>query len=803
MAGRGDAVETTGAALVEGELRDMRTPAGRAPAVQGAIRKVGVVGAGVMGAGIAAHAANAGVPVVLLDIVPGAAAKAVQAMLKADPAPFMHGRAARLVSTGDLDADLTLLADCDWIVEAIVERPDAKRALYARLDGVRKPGSVVSSNTSTIPLRALVEGLPDGLAADFLITHFFNPPRYMRLLEVVAGPATRPEALAAVTDFADRAMGKTVVPCRDTPGFIANRIGTLWIQSALNHAHEMRLSIEEADAVIGRPMGVPKTGVFGLLDLVGLDLMPHVAKSLLATLPPGDAYRALHREHDFVTRLITAGRTGRKGGKGGFYTRAKDTTGNSIKRAVDLWTGEDRASEKPMLESLELGAKDLRKLVSHADRGGRYARAVLVDTLAYAAALVPEIAEDPAAVDEAMRLGYNWKWGPFELADRLGPGWLAGALRDSGRPLPALLDALGERPFYRVEDGRLQVFHPDGVYRDIARPDGVLLLQDVKRRSQPLVASGAASLWDIGDGVACFEVHTKMNALDPEVMALLGKAIALGKKGRFRALVLHNEGTNFSVGANLGLALFAANIAAWGEIEGLVEAGQKAYRAMRDAPFPVVGAPSGMALGGGCEMLLYCDAVQAHAETYMGLVEAGVGVIPAWGGCAAMLRRWSENRLAPKGPMPPVAKAFEMIATAQVAKSAFEAKEMLLLRPTDDITMNRDRLLADAKARALSLAEGYAPPKPATYRLPGATGRAALSLSVQGFVRLGKATPHDVIVSRHLAETLTGGKRDHTEETPEEEVFALERRSFMALLRTEPTLARIEHMLGTGKPLRN
>ncbi len=803
MAGRGDAAGTTGAAVVEGELRGMAAPSGRAPAVQGAIRKVGVVGAGVMGAGIAAHAANAGVPLVLLDIVPGAAAKAVQAMLKADPAPFMHAKAARLVATGNLDSDLGMLSDCDWIVEAIVERPDAKRELYARLQGVRKPGSVISSNTSTIPLRALLEGTPEGFARDFLVTHFFNPPRYMRLLELVTGPATRPEAAEAVRDFADRAMGKTVVECRDTPGFIANRIGTLWIQSALNHAHELRLTVEEADAVIGRPIGVPKTGVFGLLDLVGLDLMPHVAKSLLATLPEGDAYRALHREHDFVTRLIAAGRTGRKGGKGGFYTRERDAGGNSIKRAVDLWTGEDRASERAMLESVELGAKDLRKLVSHADRGGRYARAVLLDTLSYAASLVPEIAADPAAVDEAMRLGYNWKWGPFELADRLGPGWLAGALREAGRPVPPMLERLGERTFYRVEEGRLQVFHPDGEYRDIARPEGVLLLGDVKRRSKPLLKSGAASLWDIGDGVACFEVHTKMNALDPEVMALLTKTIALGKKGGFRALVLHNEGTNFSVGANLGLALFAANIAAWGEIEGLVEAGQKAYRALRDAPFPVVGAPSGMALGGGCEMLLHCDAVQAHAETYMGLVEAGVGVIPAWGGCAAMLRRWSENKLVPKGPMPPVAKSFEMIATAQVAKSAFEAKELLLLRPTDGITMNHDRLLADAKARALSLAEAYAPPKPATFRLPGASGRAALHLSVQGYVRLGKATPHDVTVAQHLAETLTGGPRDHTEETTEDEVLKLERRSFMALLRTEPTLARIEHMLETGRPLRN
>jgi 3-hydroxyacyl-CoA dehydrogenase len=772
------------------------------------IRRVGVVGAGVMGAGIAAQVANAGVPVVLLDIVPGAAAKAVEAMLKADPAPFMHRGAARLVRPGDLEADLAQLADCDWIVEAIVERPDAKRDLYARLEGVRKDDSVVSSNASTIPLRALTEGMPSRFTADFLVTHFFNPPRYMRLLEVVTGPETRPEALAAIRDFADRALGKTVVACKDTPGFIANRIGTLWIQSAINHALDLRLSVEEADAVMGRPMGIPKTGVFGLLDLVGLDLVPQVSRSMLAALPEGDAFRALHREHALVARLIAAERTGRKGGKGGFYTRETDVAGISVKRAIDLATGEDRPVEKPALESLEVGAKDLRKLAEHRDRGGLYARAVLLDTLGYAAALVPEIADDIAAVDEAMRLGYNWEHGPFELMDRLGPGWLARALHEAGRPVPPLLERLGERPFYRVQDGRLQFFGVDGDYHDLVRPEGALLLSDVKRRGQPpLAANGSASLWDIGDGVACLEFHTRMNALDTEVLALVNKAVALGKKGAFKALVIHNEGTHFSVGANLGLALFAANIAAWGEIEGMVEAGQKAYRALREAPFPVVGAPSGMALGGSCEILLHCDAVQAHAETYMGLVEASVGLIPAWGGCATMLRRWAENPKAPKGPMPPVSKAFEMIATAQVATSAFEAKEMLLLRPSSDrVTMNRHRLLAEAKALALELAEDYQPPKPAAagLRLPGATGRAALKLAVDGFAALGNATPHDIVVCECLAETLTGGnRRDHTEETTEDELLALERRSFMALLRTPATLARVEHMLETGRPLRN
>lgn len=764
------------------------------------IRKVGVIGAGVMGAGIAAQVANAGVPVVLLDIVPGGAAKAVERMLRADPAPFMGKAPARLVTTGDLGTDLALLADCDWIVEAIIEQPEAKRGLYAQLEGVRKPGSIVSSNTSTIPLAALTLGLGEAFARDFLITHFFNPPRYMRLLELVRGPATRADAVAAISDFGHRALGKTNVMCKDTPGFIANRIGGHWMQAAINHAFDLRLTVEEADAINGKPMGIPKTGVFGLLDLVGIDLMPHVAASMKATLPATDPYVLGMRENTLIARMIAEGRTGRKG-KGGFYTRDKGPGGESLKRAIDLWTGEYRDSAKAQLESLSL--RDLREMAEHQDRGGRYARAVLLDTLSYAAALVPEIADSIADVDAAMRLGYAWKYGPFELMDRLGPAWLAQALRADGRTVPKLLEQVGEGRFYRVQDGVLEAFGTDGAYHAVPRPEGVLLLADVKRRSKPLAKNGSASLWDIGDGVACLEFHSKMNALDPDSLGLIGKAVAMGKKGAFKALVIHNEGEQFSVGANIGLALFAANIAAWGEVESMVELGQKTYRALRDAPFPVVGAPSGMALGGGCEVLLHCDAIEAHAETYMGLVEAGVGLIPGWGGCTAMLRRWSEAPKLPKGPMPAVAKAFEMISTATVAKSAAEAKELMLLRPTDGIVMNRDRLLAAAKARALAMVEGYAPQPARTFRLPGASGRAAMDMAVQSMAALGKATPHDITVCAQLAQTLSGGETDHTQETTEDALLKLERQGFMALLRTAPTLARVEHMLETGRPLRN
>lgn len=760
------------------------------------IRRVGVVGAGTMGSGIAAHAANAGAEVVLLDVVAGAAARAVAAMAKAEPAPLMDPHLARAITPGDLPGDLGKLADCDWIVEAIVENPKAKREVFAAIDGVAKADAVVSSNTSTIPLAALVQGMAPARAERSLITHFFNPPRYMRLLEIVAGPATRAETVAAVREFADHAMGKTVVACRDTPGFIANRIGALWIASAVRHAVEMGLTVEEADAAMGRPLGIPKTGVFGLLDLVGIDLGPHVAASLLATLPKDDLYRDVYRDEAILKQLIAGGRTGRKAGAG-FYRRQKDR-----REAVDLVSGEYRTRDKSRLDSAE--ARTAAALVAHPDRGGRYARAVMTDVLGYAAGLVPAIADGVEDVDAAMRLGYAWKWGPFELADRIGVKTVAAMLGEAGRAVPSLLArAVEGSGFYRLDGAVREALAPDGAWRRLARPDGVLLLDDLKRAAKPLLRNGSAALWDIGDGVACFEFTTKMNALDPDVMALLGETVALGSKGGFKALVVYNEGEQFSVGANLGLALFAANLALWGEIEKLMTAGQAAYGALRAAPFPSVGAPSGMALGGGCEILLHCSAIQAHAELYAGLVECGVGVIPGWGGCSAMLRRWKAVRMLPRGPMPAVAKAFEMISTARVSKSAADARAMMVLREGDGITMNRDRLLADAKVRVLAMVAGYKPPELAPLRLPGAGGRAALQLAVSEQMNLGRASAFDAVVVGHLAYALTGGERDHTEDCDDAALHALERQGFMALLHESLTLARIEHTLETGRPLRN
>ena len=771
------------------------------------IKKIAVIGSGVMGSGIAAQAANAGLEVVLLDIVAegsdrdAVAMGAIQRMRKTNPAPLMHPRNAARIRPGNLDDHLGWLADCDLVIEAVLENLEIKKDLYQKVDAHRRSDCIVTSNTSTIPLDHLVAEMPEGFREHFAVTHFFNPPRYMRLLELVAGSDTRAEVITALRDFGDRLLGKSVVDCKDTPGFIANRIGILWMGVAVRFAFEDGITVEEADAVIGKPMGIPKTGIFGLLDLVGIDLQPHVESSMLSLLPNGDMYRDIHRRSEFIENMIADGYTGRKG-KGGFY-RLNRSDGEKIKEALDLSSGEYHRAKKPVLESVEAARGGLRALVEHPDRGGQYAWRVLSHTLSYAAALVPEIADDIHAVDEAMKNGYAWKWGPFELIDKLGPRWFAERLAAEGMAVPPLLEQVGDNNFYRTENGRLQYFGTDNAYHNVERADGVLLLSDIKRSSDRVAGNASASLWDIGDKVLCLEFHSKMNAVDEGIMLMADKAMKVITAQGYDALVIHNEGSNFSVGANVGLALFAANIAAWPKITESVKQGQDVYKKLKFAPFPVIGAPSGMALGGGCEILLHCDAIEAHAETYMGLVEVGVGLVPAWGGCKEMLLRWSDNPKHAKGPMPAVSKVFETVATATVAKSAEEARALLYLRPSDGIVMNRDRLLARAKERALSMIKDYTPPEPRELQLPGPSGEAAMTLVLNDFRRSGKATDHDVTVGKRLAHVLAGGKVDPTETLTEDKLLNLERAAIVSLLRTSPTLDRIEHMLETGKPLRN
>lgn len=763
------------------------------------INKVCVIGAGVMGAGIAAQAANAGAKVVLLDVAEGAADSAVQKLLKSKPAPFMHKSFAKRITTGTTTNDLNLVGDCDWVIEAIVEKLDIKQQLYAALAQHMRADAVLSSNTSTLPLNNLTQGMPDGMKSRFLITHFFNPPRYMRLLEIITAQGTSPDAVEMVRAFIDEGMGKSIVECHDTPGFIANRIGTYWLHCAVTEAFKQGIGIEEADAVLSRPLGVPKTGVFGLLDLVGIDLMPHILDGLEATLPEGDAFHALGPAPDLLTKMIKGGYTGRKG-KGGFY-RLND---KRQKEAIDLITGDYSIAKRPKPAAAAAAKKGgPRALFNFNSTEGHYAWSVMSKTLAYAASLVPEIADDIEAVDRAMRLGYNWKWGPFELIDKLGTHWLAQGLEQAGISVPELLHTAQGRTFYTTRDKVLHMLTMAGEYIPVIRPKGVLLLEDIKRQGAPLFTNRSARIWDVGDRVACLEFTSKMNSFNPFIMSMINTAVKELPKHGFKGLVLHNDGPHFSVGVNIAIFLVTANLRLWPVIRWILRNGQDTFGRMQRAPFPVVGAPSGIAVGGGCEVLLHCDRLVAHAESYIGLVEAGVGIVPGWGGCKELLVRWTVSNKRPGGPMVPVMKAFETIATAQVSTSAFEAKDYQFLCPNDQVVMNRDRLLATAKQTVLDMTDGYAPRKPVEMNLPGPSGRAALELAVRDFINKGVATPHDATIARQLARVLSGGDTDVMDTVSEGQILELEREAIIELAKTPESRARVAHMLKTGKPLRN
>lgn len=788
-----------------------------------AIKKAAVIGAGVMGAGIAAHLANAGIEVELLDIVPKSAqapgadrdviAKgAIEKMLKTNPAPLMHKRNAKKIRAGNIEDNMDRLKDCDLIIEAVLEDPVIKANLFKKIDANRKEGSTVASNTSTIPLKTLIDGQSDAFKKDFVITHFFNPPRYMPLLELVTSEHNAPEKVAEVSRFMDEKLGKGVVVCKDTPGFIANRIGTFWIQCSINEAIDRKLKIEEADAIVGRPMGIPKTGIFGLVDLVGLDLMPHISKSLTEKLPADDGYVKINRSSPVIDKMIADGYTGRKG-KGGFY-RLND---KREKMAIDLDTGAERPAEKVKMKAAENAQKKgLRGLVETKDKGGDYAWAVLKQTLCYAAEHVHGISGNITDVDQAMKLGYNWKHGPFEMLDKMGVDYFIKRMKAEGEKVPAFIEQAAGKKFYKTENGKLHFMQQDGSYAEVKRPEGVLLLSDIKRASKPVldntktipgIGKIGAALWDAGDGVLCLEFTSKMNSLDFMSLKTINDACDIIEKGKFggkyKALVIHNEGEDFSVGANIGVALLAAKAKQYWIVDKMVKMGQDTLKRMKYAKFPVVSAPSGKALGGGCEVLLHSHHVQAHAETYPGLVEVGVGLLPAWGGSTELMTRAQQNKRLPKGPMPPVATVFETISTAKVGLSAFEAKDLMILRETDGVTMNKSRLLSDAKKKALEMVPNFKPEPPLDLKLPGKSGATALNMAVDGFYLKGQATPYDVVVSSKVGDVLTGGDKAGPGVTVSQDYLReLERKKFMELVHDPRTIARIESILKTGKPLR-
>jgi 3-hydroxyacyl-CoA dehydrogenase len=766
------------------------------------IRKVAVIGSGVMGSQIAAQVANAGKPVLLLDIVPKGAEDrnmlAKAAIEKMKKGPFMHPSAAQFIEVGNTEDDLEKIKGCDWVLEAVLEDLKIKSDLYKRVDAIRAPGTIVSSNTSTIPLEHLIRGQSDAFAKDFMITHFFNPVRVMRLLELIIGPKTDPKSIALMSDFCDRALGKGVVPCNDTPGFIANRLGMFWLQSAVNAAMDLGLSVEEADAVCGKPMGIPGTGVFGLIDLIGLDLMPLIGKSLLSTLGPNDVYRRIYQEPELFAKMIADGYTGRKG-KGGYYRMSKTDDGKKIKESINLETGAYALSNAPQIPTLDTAGKDLRALCEANDKIGQFAWRVLSETLSYAFNLVPATVPDVTLVDEGMRLGYNWKFGPFELMDKLGADWIVARLKSEGRPVPEFLAKAAGKTYYRIQGGRREFLQLDGSYAPIKRGAGMIILSDLKLASQPVEKNSSASLWDIGDGVLCLEFTSKANALNNEIFQMIHKSIELigDGKGKWKGLVIYNDGRNFSVGANLDQFLADAKAGNYGAIETFIKQGQDAYRALRFAPFPSVAAPSGAAMGGGCEITLHCSAVQAYCELAIGLVEVNVGLIPGWGGCTQMLcRAFAEGDV---DGVPPISRVFKLLMTATASSSGADARALGLIRKTDGITMNIERLLADAKARVLEMAPSYKAPEQAKITLPGPAAKGALELILEAV----KASPHEVTIGKMVADVLCGENGGMSGEVSEQQIMDAERDVFLKLVKLPESIARIEHMLAKGKPLKN
>ncbi len=761
------------------------------------VKKAAVLGAGSMGGGVAAQFANAGVAVLLFDVAgpdgrrSAAAQGGIARQLKSNG--FMHPDRAALVAPCNVEDDLSRLAEADWIVEAVVEDLSVKRDLFGRVDAARRPDSIVSSNTSTIPLARLVEGRSAAFARSFVITHFFNPPRMMPLVEIVAGPASAGAAEAARRACED-ILGKTVLVCRDTPGFVANRIGCFWIAMTILEALRAGLALEDADAVASRPFGIPASGAFGLLDLIGLDLVLLVWGSLQRQLPRSDRLWDYDLTADpLIARLIETGAIGRKSGAG-FYRVSKSgaaRTRETLDPASFAWRPERPAD--PVAKA------DLRKLCDANSAAGRFAWRVLSRLVLYAATAAPEIADSIDDVDLGMRLGYNWTEGPFQIAERVGLGWMLQRLRAEGEPIPELLQAAAARGgFYPDKTFALSSAAPHAPRpaRDPARP-----LAQLKRGV--VFENAGAVLSDIGDGVLCLEHKTKMNIYDERVFDAIGVALVETPKA-FRALVIGSDHPRaFSCGADLGYFLGRMKAGDYAALDAFMLSGQERFLALKYAPFPVVAAAFGLALGGGCETLLHMREVVAHAELNAGLPESTLGIWPGWGGCTQLAQRANQNAGVARGPVAALREPFSFILGGRFGGSALQAAEAGVLRANDPIVMNRAQLIARAKVRALELAAAFAPPAPEVLSLPGPSGKSSLMSTAYGEAALGRLTENDLAVAEALATVLTGGATDPLIAMSEREVMALEREAVLSLAKRPATFARIEHMLSTGKPLRN
>jgi 3-hydroxyacyl-CoA dehydrogenase len=773
------------------------------------IRSVAVLGAGTMGSRIAAHFANAGVPALLLDIVvPGqpnrnaAALKGIENALKQRPGGFFTDDKAALVQPGNFEDNLQQLAGCDWIIEAVVENIDIKRALWHKVDAVRKPDAILSTNTSGIPLAHISEEFSHEFRRQFLGTHFFNPPRYLHLMELIPGADTDPHIIAAVDEFADRRLGKGVVRTKDTPNFIANRIGSFFGGTIAKVMVEEDFTIEEVDALTGPLIGLPSTASFRLLDLVGLDVWAFVGSNLYAAVP-NDLWRDRFLPLDFQNKMIERKWIGDKAGQG-FYKRTGKGDAKEIV-ALDWKTLEYQPLQKPRFPSVEAArniedlSERLRALVSLDDRPGHFLWKVFSDLFLYSAQMIPEISDRIVEIDRAMRWGYANKLGPFELWDALGFMNVVTRLELEHQPLPQNIKQMlshGGTSLYR-KAGQI---HPVTEYFDfrtnahqpIEPRAGIVSLSDAKRSNGVIAKNAGASLVDLGDGVLCVEFHSKMNALGEDNIGMLYAGLEETNKN-FDAMLIANEGENFSVGANLIMVLLAAQEGEWDELNRAIHRFQQANMALKYAAKPVVSAPFSRTLGGGCEIVLHSTRAQASAETYIGLVEVGVGLIPGAGGCKELLLRLKDPR-----------KVFELIGYAKVSSSAEDAKKLGLLDRADSISMNPERLIGDAKALALSLVPRYSPGLPRTdVKVAGESGFALLKIGAWSARQGHYISDHDVTIAEKLGNVLTGGRLTGEQTVSEQYLLDLEREAFLSLCGHPKTQERMGYMLKTGKPLRN
>ncbi len=769
------------------------------------IKKAAVIGAGTMGLGIAGQLANAGVDVLLLDIPADGdnrnahAERAIERLLDENQPGLTHKDNLSRITIGNVEDDLDKLADADWIAEAIVERLEVKKTLYKKIDAVRKAGSIVSSNTSTIPISLLVDDMPVEFRSEFAITHFFNPVRVMRLLEIVRGENTKAEVIECLEAFNEARMGKGIVICNDTPGFLGNRVGVFAIQTALHLAFEMGLSPEEADAIFGRPMGIPKTGVFGLYDLIGIDLMSDVAKSLVSILPGDDVFHEVSTEIPVMVKMIGEGHTGNKGTKGGFY---RSVDGSNNRETLDFagFSYRDFDENKPQVAIEAELAGDFTRLFATDDKYGQYAWEILSRTLCYAANLVPDVNESLVAVDDAMKLGYNWLQGPMEMIDAIGVDNFIARLELEGRDVPAFVKTAAGKSFYRVDGGVLQYLLADGSYTDLRRADGVTRFSETRRTIVPILENAVASYFELPNQIGLVEWHSKANTLDGNSMALLQDAVAHASEN-FRGLIIHNDAQHFSCGVNLeGVLTFIRN-ADWAGLDQFLNHFQQTVMAMRYSPIPVVAAPSGLSLGGGFEVVLHADKAVLHANSVTGLVESLVGVVPGGGGVKEMLYRWSEREGdVVKGAW----QAFMNVGYGRTARSPLEAEPLAMFRNgVDSYVMNRDRLLDTAIDVAQEMSDNYSTERRQPLAMPGRDVWDEMVEWLKKAQSKGHLTPHDVTTGSQIAMIVSGGDVDAGVTMTEEEICGLERKAFLTLAKTAETRARVEHMLNHGSPLRN